>query len=115
MSDENNNGSFPGFGGQDGQTPDATNPPTQNQTPPPPADPNAQSYPSIPDYASAVAQQKNGTGKKIAIFAIPVVGFVLLFAIGAFAFKAFTGDSAGASSPEGVIENTLSSLESQDL
>ncbi len=59
--------------------------------------------------------KKIGMGTKIILTLIVFIGITGLCIVGAFAYKAFTGNSTGASSPEGVIKNGLSALKSHDL
>ncbi|HMS25461.1 MAG TPA: hypothetical protein PKB15_07240 [Acidimicrobiia bacterium] len=59
--------------------------------------------------------KKKSVATKIILALIVFVGITGLCTVGAFAYKAFTGKSTGASSPEGVIKNGLSALKSHDL
>lgn len=63
----------------------------------------------------APPKPSSGAGKKIALISIAGIGLLSLCLVGYFAYKAFSGDSAGAGSPEGVITNALKAYKSQDL
>lgn len=141
MPDDNNtNSSLPGWGtpGEDNESP--STPPTPSDVPTPPVEsevpatnaeepaapldpigslsPSASaSYPTVPDYTSAAGQEvkTKSTAKIIIIGVSSFVGIISLCIIAAFAYKSFSGNTAGSAKPEGVITNALSSLKAHDL
>lgn len=105
---------------------DPNNPNPQNPTEQSPQQPgyvpgqqNAGNEYQTPGYTQyPYPTQENNKKSKTFIAigsSVAVIGILGIFAVAAFAYKAFTGETSGASKPEGVITNTFAALEKQDL